>query len=106
MKKICIFGSFLAVALIMMLPSTCAIESSATIESIESQHPIINTAIDFETLIKKYKDNPFEPTIFILFFLTQIVRLLRIIKFTGILAIVLIILLILKSSGNTTGVIS
>ncbi len=106
MKKICIFGSFIAVALIMMLPSTCAIESSATIESIKSQRPIINPAIDFEKFIKKYKDIPFEPTIFILFFLTQIVRLLRIIKFTGILAIVLIILLILGSSSNTTSMIS
>ena len=106
MKKICIFGSFIAVVLMMMLPSTCAIEANVAIESIESQHPLITPVIDFEKLIKKYKDNPFEPTIFILFFLTQIVRLLRIIKFTGILAIVLIILLILKSSGNTTSIIS
>jgi len=106
MKKPFVYGSLLAAFLIMTLPSICAVESSTAIESIKLQRPIMKTSIDIEKFIKKYKDNPIEPTIFILFFLTQIIRLLRIIRFTGILAIILIILLIAKSSNNTTGIIS
>ena len=106
MKKSFVFGSLLAAFLIMTLPSICAVESGRAIESIKLQRPIIKTSLDIDKLIKKYKDNPIEPTIFILFFLTQIIRLLRIIKFTGILAIILIILLIVKSSNNITGLIS
>ena len=103
MKKRIIIGTLLAVFLMMMLPTACAVESNTVKETMESQYPIIIPDIDFEELKEKYKDRPIEPTFFLIFILKQIIGLLRIIKFT---AIFVVLLIIKRIFGNTTAIIS
>jgi hypothetical protein len=86
-----------------MLPVAYAVQTNSIVNSINSQNTK-NIPIEVETLLKKINNNPMEPTIFILFFLTQIIRLLRLVKFTGLLAIVLLILLVTKTSNNLTSI--
>ena len=86
MEKKTIIGSLLVISLIAMLPSACAVEFNAVKEIMESQYPIIIPEIDIEELKEKYKDGPIEPTLIILFILTQILNILRIVKFTFLFA--------------------
>lgn len=100
MNKKILFGSMLAVFLMMMLPTASAAEYSTVKETMKSQYPIIIPDIDIEELKLKYQNNPTEPTFIILFILTQIIRLLRMVKFTVLFA--LIYLVIKKIFGNST----
>ena len=101
MKKRIIIGSLLAVFLMMMLPTACAVEFNAAWETMKSQHPIIIPDIDIEELKLKYQNGP-EPTFILLFLLSIILNLLRIVKFTSLL----FILIIVRIFGNTTAIIS
>ena len=100
-----IFGSLLAVFLMVMLPSACAVESNAVKEPIESRRffEVQNINIDIEKLIEKITDNSGEP----LFILTLLILLLRAIR--GIVWIVgFVILSIIKNiigNNNTTACI-
>ncbi len=102
MKKKTIIGSLLVISLIAMLPSACAVEFNAVKEIMESQYPIIIPEIDIEELKEKYKDGPIEPTLIILFILTQILNILRIVKFTFLFVILLIIR---RATNNTTSIV-
>ncbi len=105
MRKKIIFGSLLAVFLMVMLPSACAVESNAVKEPIESRRffEVQNINIDIEKLIEKITDNSGEP----LFILTLLILLLRAIR--GIVWIVgFVILSIIKNiigNNNTTACI-
>ena len=104
MRKKIIFGSLLAVFLMVMLPSACAVESNAVKEPIESRRffEVQNINIDIEKLIEKITDNSGEP----LFILTLLILLLRAIR--GIVWIVgFVILSIIRDiiGNNTTACI-
>ena len=103
MKKKILFGSLLAVFLMMMLPTACAVESNTVKETMESQYPIIIPDIDIEELKEKYKDRGFEPTFFLIFILHRILNLLRMIKFAGLFAVLFAI--INRIFGNSTAII-
>jgi len=92
MKMKILFGSLLAVFLMMMLPTVSAVDYNTVKETMKSQYPIIIPDIDIEELKLKYQNNP-EPTYVILFILMQIIRLLRIVKFS-ILSVLLVIIII------------
>ncbi|UCF11852.1 MAG: hypothetical protein JSW06_07325 [Thermoplasmatales archaeon] len=103
MKKKIIFGSFLTIFLMMMLPTVSAIESDAMKETMKSQYSILIPDIDIEDLKLKYQNDP-EPLFFLIFILHQILNLLRTIKFTALFAALFVI--IRRIFGNTTGIIS
>jgi len=102
MKKKILFGSLLAVFIMMMLPTVSAIESDAVKETTKLQYPIIIPDIDIEELKLKYQNGP-EPTFFLIFILHRILNLFRMIKFTALFAILAILLIIF---GNSTAIIS
>lgn len=99
MKKRIIIGSLLAVFLMIMVPTTCAVESNTVKKPMESKYPVLIPDIDIEELKEKNKDRPIEPTFFLIFILKQIIGVLRIIKFTAIFAV---LLMIIGISGNTS----
>ena len=103
MKKKIIFGSLLAVFLMMMLPTVSAIESDAVKETIKSQYPIIIPDIDIEELKEKYKDRGIQPTFFLIFILKQILNILRTIKFTALFAALFAI--INRIFGNNSAIL-
>ena len=103
MKKKILFGSLLAVFLMMMLPTVSAIESDAVKETMKSQYPTTIPDIDIEELKEKYKDKGIEPTFFLIFILKQILNILRTIKFAAIFAALFAV--INRIFGNTTAII-
>ncbi|UCF12551.1 MAG: hypothetical protein JSW06_11055 [Thermoplasmatales archaeon] len=103
MKKKIMFGSLLAVFLMIMLPIISAIESDTVKETMKSKYIITIPDIDIEESKIKYQNDP-EPTFFLIFILKQILNLLRTIKFTALFAI---LLAIIKSiSGSTSTIVS
>ena len=102
MRKKILFGSLLAVFLMIMLPTVSAIESDAVKETMKSQDPIVIPDIDIEKLKIKYQNGP-EPTFFLIFILHQILNLLRTIKFTALFAALFAI--IKRIFGNTSAII-
>ncbi|MCK4333066.1 MAG: hypothetical protein KAV40_05745 [Thermoplasmatales archaeon] len=99
MKKKLLFGSLLAVFLMMMLPTAYAVESNIVKETMKSQYPIIIPEIDIEELKLKYQNGP-EPTFILLLLLSIILNLLRIAKF--VIPFILILYIIKKIFGNNT----
>lgn len=95
-----IFGSLLAVFLMVMLPSACAVESNAVKEPIESRRffEVQNINIDIEKLIEKKTDNSGEP----LFILTFLILLLKAIRTTVWIVGFVILSIIRNIIGNNT----
>lgn len=100
MEKKLIFGSMLAIFLIAMLPTTCAVESNFIDKTLEL-HPVMQQDLIIKEFENNGKNRP-EPTIFLIFLLHQILNILRIVKFS--LPFILIYLII-KGITNTTGIV-
>ena len=94
MKKKIIFGRLLAVFLMMMLPTSCAVEYSIVKETIKSQNPIIIPDLDVEELKKR-------GLIFKLLMLKFIVRNIR-----RMFRVVVLLIIIKRIFGNNTAIIS
>ena len=105
MRKTLIFGSLLAVLLMMMLPTVSAAEAKITQTAKPSSYSPSISGIDIVTFREKYKGDPSPQTIILLTLAILFLKLLRwgSILFLG--GILLIILLILGRSHNTTGVV-
>ena len=93
-----IFGSLLAVFLMVMLPSACAVESNAVKEPIESRRFFEVQNIDIEKLIEKKTGNSGEP----LFILTFLILLLKAIRTTVWIVGFVILRIIRDIIGNNT----
>ncbi|UCF12266.1 MAG: hypothetical protein JSW06_09525 [Thermoplasmatales archaeon] len=105
MRKKIIFGSFLAVFLMMMLPTISAIESDAMKETMKSQYPIIIPDIDTDELKFQYQSGS-EPWFFLIFILKQILNILRTIKFTALALFAVLFVIIRRIFGNTNAMVS
>ena len=99
MRKKIIIVSMLAIFIIMMLPSSYAVETIAIKEKINSQKPYNIADFELDEIFQKYNDP--EPSFIILFLLSVIINILRIIKFS-IAFFVLIIFIVRKIFGNNT----
>jgi hypothetical protein len=104
MKKTLIFGSLLAVFLMMMLPTVAAAEAKVAQAATTSPNLLNAQSAYIEAIRAKYNDNP-SPQTFIL--LTLGILLLKLLRWGSIIVIGAIFLIILKLMGgqnNTTGV--
>ncbi len=102
MRKKIIFGTLLAVFVIMTLPTAYAAESSTVKGTMKSQIPIILPDINIEELKLKYQGGP-EPTFILLFIFSVIINILRLVKF--VLPILIIFQIIKNIIGNNTGIV-
>ena len=102
MKKTLIFGSLLAVFLMMMLPAVAAAEAKVAQSATTSPNLFNIQTAYFDAIRAKYKDNPSPQTIILLTLAILLLKLLR----WGVIFIGAILLVILKIIGNnnTTGV--
>lgn len=112
MKKEIIIGTMLAVFLVTMLPSVCALESNIVKGTWKSQFSNIIPEIDIDKLIIKYMDNPAEPLIIttLIIFLLKLVRgilsgTIAFLKIVRGIMLVIKIFLLTKILGNTTGMV-
>ena len=106
MKKTLIFGSLLAVFLMMMLPAVSAEESKAVQSAQSSPYLLKSQETYMETIRAKYANDPTPQTILI----TLAIMLLKLLR-AGMLFIDLVILLIIlriirgPSNNNTTSLV-
>ena len=102
MRKTLIFGSLLAVFLMMMLPTVAAAEAKVAQSATTSPYLINIQTTYIDAIRAKYKDNP-SPQTFIL--LTLAILFLKLLRW-GVIFIGVILLIILRMGGqnNTTSV--
>jgi hypothetical protein len=104
MKKTLIFGSLLAVFLMMMLPTVAAAEAKVAQSATTSPNLLNAQSVYIEAIRAKYKDNPSPQTIILLTLAILFLKLLRWGSIIVIGVIFLIILRIIRGQNNTTGV--
>ena len=104
MKLKIVFGSVLAIGMLMMLPSISALNYSQA-EEIISSNQIVNTNSNFSEILLRYKNDPNQPTFIILFLLSVIINLLRFVKISSLFVVILILIIMRITKNNSTAII-
>lgn len=104
MKLKIVFGSVLAIGILMMLPSISALNYSQA-EEIISSNQIVNTNSNFSEILLRYKNDPNQPTFIILFLLSVIINLLRFVKISSLFVVILILIIMRITKNNSTAII-